>query len=215
MGKMETCMPRLKRPESQALTRERLIDAARRIFLSEGYVRVSVDKIAEEAGYSKGAVYSNFAGKEALFLELLKQKFETELSGLGYLMQTVTDPSELLALLRQYYERKFDEPDITLVAVEFLTQVGRGSSYREECNLLYAEQRRAMAEMIAVFFDRSGRVPPSPPVELATALMGLSMGLAVQRGADPTAVTASTWGMAIEQNLRGLLALGAEAAKRG
>ncbi|MEZ2132172.1 MULTISPECIES: TetR/AcrR family transcriptional regulator [unclassified Sinorhizobium] len=201
-------MPRLTRTESQALTRERLLDAGRRIFLQEGYVRASVDKVAEDAGYSKGAIYSNFASKEALFIALLKQKFESDLTGLRDLLQNVSDPEELLVSLRRHYTNHVEVLDITLVAAEFLTQVGRGSPYVQECNALYAQQRQAMAELIAALFERSGRSLPGAPVDLATALIGLSMGLALQRGVDPDAVTPGKWGQAIEQHLRGLLALG-------
>lgn len=201
-------MPRLTRTESQALTRERLLDAGRRVFLQEGYVGASVDKVAEDAGYSKGAIYSNFASKEALFIALLRQKFESDLAGLRNLLQNVSDPEELLVSLRRHYENHVEVLDITLVAAEFLTQVGRGSPYVQECNALYAQQRQAMAELITVLFERSGRALPGAPVDLATALIGLSMGLALQRGADPDAVTPSKWGQAIEQHLRGLLALG-------
>lgn len=59
---------RLTREESQAQTRGRLLDAARTVFAGRGYHGASVEEIAEEAGYSKGAVYSNFESKEEIFL---------------------------------------------------------------------------------------------------------------------------------------------------
>lgn len=201
-------MPRLTRTESQALTRERLLDAGSRVFLQEGYVRASVDKVAEDAGYSKGAIYSNFASKEALFIALLRQKFESDLAGLRDLLHDISDPEELLVSLRRHYSNHVEVLDITLVAAEFLTQVGRGSPYLKECNALYAEQRQAMAELIAALFERSGCALPGAPVDLATALIGLSLGLSLQRGIDPDAVTPDKWGRAVEQHLRGLLALG-------
>ena len=57
---------RVTRAERQAQTRERLIEVAREMFLSDGYAATSLDKVAVRAGFSKGAVYSNFAGKEQL-----------------------------------------------------------------------------------------------------------------------------------------------------
>lgn len=65
-------MKRLTRDEKQAETRAKLLGAAHGLFVAEGYLGVSVDRIAEEAGYSKGAVYSNFTGKEQIFLEVLE-----------------------------------------------------------------------------------------------------------------------------------------------
>jgi AcrR family transcriptional regulator len=62
---------RLTREESKARTRADLLRAARRLFLRNGFVATSLADIAEEAGLTKGAVYSNFESKEDLFLALL------------------------------------------------------------------------------------------------------------------------------------------------
>src|SRR3954447_15257927 len=64
---------RLTRAESQARTRVDLLEAAARVFERRGYERSSIAEIADEAGYSHGAVYSNFDGKEDLFLGLYEQ----------------------------------------------------------------------------------------------------------------------------------------------
>src|SRR5262245_39764617 len=58
------------RAEQQEQTRERLVDAAARVFAQRGYHAATLAEVAREAGYSTGAVYSNFAGKEDLFLAL-------------------------------------------------------------------------------------------------------------------------------------------------
>lgn len=63
---------RLNREESKAKTRDDLLRAAGRLFLRNGFVDTSLADIAEEAGLTKGAVYSNFEGKEDLFLALLR-----------------------------------------------------------------------------------------------------------------------------------------------
>jgi AcrR family transcriptional regulator len=62
---------RLTREESKARTRQELLRAASRLFLRNGFVATSLSDIAEEAGLTKGAVYSNFESKEDLFLALL------------------------------------------------------------------------------------------------------------------------------------------------
>jgi AcrR family transcriptional regulator len=64
---------RYTREESQARTRAQLLRAADRLFLRDGYVATSLAAIAEEAGLTKGAVYSNFESKEDLFLAVLQQ----------------------------------------------------------------------------------------------------------------------------------------------
>src|SRR5581483_9290125 len=66
-------MPRLTRVASQARTRAQLIGTAREMFLRDGYFATSLDRVADTAGYSKGAVYSNFASKDELCLAVLDQ----------------------------------------------------------------------------------------------------------------------------------------------
>jgi AcrR family transcriptional regulator len=65
---------RLTREESKARTRSELLRAASRLFVRNGFVATSLSDIAEEAGLTKGAVYSNFASKEELFLALLQER---------------------------------------------------------------------------------------------------------------------------------------------
>src|SRR6202035_5534006 len=61
------------RAEKQIQTRAQLIDAAARVFARRGFQAATVEEIAEHAGYSHGAVYSNFSGKEELFLAVFEQ----------------------------------------------------------------------------------------------------------------------------------------------
>src|SRR5258708_11144038 len=66
-------MPRLNREESQARTRNLLIEAARDEIVKKGFAQASVRDIADAAGVSQGAFYSNFSDKEAILLELVQR----------------------------------------------------------------------------------------------------------------------------------------------
>ncbi len=68
-------MARLTRAEAQAQTRRRLLDGAAVVFARRGFHGASLEEVADEAGYSKGAVYSNFVSKEELFLAVLAARF--------------------------------------------------------------------------------------------------------------------------------------------
>jgi AcrR family transcriptional regulator len=65
---------RLTRKEKQAETRRRLLDAGERVFIRLGLQGSSVEEIAAEAGYTRGAFYSNFKSKDELFVELLQDR---------------------------------------------------------------------------------------------------------------------------------------------
>ncbi len=77
---------RLTRQESRFETRTRLLDSAAQLFARGGYEGASVDVIAESAGYSKGAFYSNFESKEAILLELLDTHKRREIDALAQLL---------------------------------------------------------------------------------------------------------------------------------
>ena len=66
----------LTREERKARTRAELIGAAERLFTSDGFHATSVETVADEAGYTKGAVYSNFASKEDLFFAVYERRAE-------------------------------------------------------------------------------------------------------------------------------------------
>src|ERR1700749_2333420 len=82
---------RLTRAQQQALTRERLLAAAERVLAGHGYGGASIDLITAEAGYSKGAIYSNFESKEAVFLELLRLYMERDMAELERIVSLDSD----------------------------------------------------------------------------------------------------------------------------
>ena len=69
-------MPALSRKEKQAKTRSSLMKSAAKLFCRHGMERASIDDVAEDAGYTKGAFYANFKNKEELFLAMLDEHFE-------------------------------------------------------------------------------------------------------------------------------------------
>ena len=76
------------RAERQAQTRGDLVDAAERLFIRQGFHPTSVDAVAAEAGYTKGAVYSNFASKEELFLAVYERRVDARVAEMEALLET-------------------------------------------------------------------------------------------------------------------------------
>ena len=76
---------RPRRGERRLITRAQLLDAAERVFARDGLRGASVDAIALEAGYSTGAVYSNFKGKEDLFLTLMEERIDPRLASVYHM----------------------------------------------------------------------------------------------------------------------------------
>jgi AcrR family transcriptional regulator len=89
-------LPRKNRTETQADTRARLLAAAHDMFRREGYAATSVARIADAAGYSKGALYSNFENKEAIFLAVLDAQGQ---QGLDALIAAIAEARDVPALV--------------------------------------------------------------------------------------------------------------------
>jgi AcrR family transcriptional regulator len=114
-----------RRHEKRAQTRSDLLDAAAHLFAERGYQAASVDLVAEAAGYTKGAVYSNFDSKEELFLELLDRRIETSIAAMENLL--FTRPAENAAglLTGETPDVEAVDRDWLLLETEFLLYAAR------------------------------------------------------------------------------------------
>src|SRR5919108_4703104 len=96
---------RLNRHEKRAITRTRLLEAARKVFGRRGYYGASLDEIAADAGFSKGALYYNFGGKEGLFLALLEERLQERVRIIGDAFQNERTASDAIQrVAREYLE---------------------------------------------------------------------------------------------------------------
>lgn len=191
-------MPRLTREETQSQTRERLLASAKEVFAKRGYAGASVEEIAEQAGYSKGAVYSNFESKEALFLELLRSRMTEEIAELHVILEQSRSTEEVLAALKMQYSTLERQVTWCLLSSEFQLQAGRRPEFAEAFAELYRNQRKAVAMLVTLVAEKSGRTPVWKAEEIATSLMALTHGIALQRAADPKSVRSETAGKALQ-----------------
>jgi len=197
-------MARLGREESQARTRERLIEAAWQAIARHGYAGASVGNIAEAAGYSKGAFYSNFASKEAILLELLTRHKRQEIDRMRALIDASADSAAFLRTLRQHYMAPASHLDWALLAVELQLHAARTPSFARAYGAVHREQVQALGEVIAALFLKAGkRVRRADAI--AAGLMALTLGLAIQPTAGHSGASGSA-GEVMAAMLEGLIA---------
>lgn len=111
----------LTRAESQAQTRQELLDAAEPLFLEKGYHATSIAAIAEAAGRTVGAVYSNFEGKEELCLEVLKSRYLNELARfMNKVVQSDGSVEGRLAAMTSWISELTDETRFVILTAEYL-----------------------------------------------------------------------------------------------
>jgi AcrR family transcriptional regulator len=177
----------MTRAERRAQTRAALLDAAARVFVDRGFAGASVEAIAAEAGYTRGAFYSNFATKEELFVALLQERgFELARSvareGAGM------TPRELGSYAAAVHAHAAPEWMIRLF-LEVLSHAGRDPEMRRQAAGFWSGTREIGAEQVRRLYAAAGREPPADPSEIASAFIALEIGLGLQRYVDPDAVS--------------------------
>jgi AcrR family transcriptional regulator len=180
---------RLTRKEKQAETRQRLLDAAERVFLRRGLQGSSVEEIAAEAGFTRGAFYSNFKSKDELFVELLQDRVYRKYAEMAE--QAQEQPGTPRERLRWGIERVRDVQKgdggnfLFRLWLECLTQAARDEDFRKLAATFWSGNRAVLAEQTRETYKEIGRKPPLPPKQVATAMIALDVGLAVQHLVDP------------------------------
>ncbi len=181
---------RLTREESRSETRERLLAAARETFARQGFAGCSVDDLAESAGYSKGAFYSNFSSKEAVFLELLHRHKLAGAAALEKLLQESQGVEDVLTRLAVLSKQSESDHDWCLLTIEFQLRAAREQTFRKEFNALCRQERAAMSRFLRTLFERAKVALPIKVTleQLAAAFLAQYYGLALQRAADPASL---------------------------
>ena len=169
---------RLTRAQQQAQTRERLLAAAERVLARHGYGGASIDLITAEAGYSKGAIYSNFESKEAVFLELLRVYMERDMAELERIVGLA--PQQLSAALNAWLETMHCDSDCPLLVTELQLHARRNPAFAERYYALQDQQTRALARILERFFEAQSVPLPIDPRDLAGCMTALAHGLSLQ-----------------------------------
>lgn len=176
-------MPRLNREESQARTRNLLIEAARREIVKKGFAQASVRDIADAAGFSQGAFYSNFPDKEAILLELVQRHQSEERAKIeAALSQAPDDAAKAMAGIERWAATVNSDADFAVLAIELQLQALRSPSFAQGYNELNRKHRRALGLLVTKLFGLLGRQLPGDPVEIATGFIALGRGMALVSG---------------------------------
>jgi AcrR family transcriptional regulator len=176
---------KVSRAERQAQTRESLIAVAREMFLADGYNATSLDKVALQAGFSKGAVYSNFAGKEELCMAVLDSIHEEQIVGVVAAFTQDTDLDGRIEAFSAWAREGLGQPRWTALEVEF-GAIARQSSYvATELVKRHREIRAAIAQLVRQVTAEAG-IEGVDADQAATALLSLGIGLGTLRSLDHT-----------------------------
>lgn len=184
------------RDEQRALTRSRLIDGAEAVFARSGFHGASVEDIAREAGATTGALYSNFAGKEDLFLALFQERIATDMHDYSQIVAAGTTLEEQARGAADHWMQILHErPDYFPLLIEFWAYSIREPGLRERLAERFAALRSASAGLALEGARRQGYSPNAEAGELVgTLISALGNGLALEKLVDPDAVPDGLYG---------------------
>jgi AcrR family transcriptional regulator len=192
---MATPRPSL-REEQKALTRRRLLDSAEAVFARSGFYGASVDELAREAGATTGALYSNFVGKEDLFLALFEERIATDMGDYSQIVaEGATVEQQARGAADHWMEILRERPDYFPLLMEFWAYAIREPALRERLAERFAALRLASGQLFMEAAERHGGPPPVEAGQFVGLLINsLGNGLAFEKLADPDAVPDALFG---------------------
>jgi AcrR family transcriptional regulator len=179
---------RLSRAEQNDRNRALLLAAALRVFLARGYHAATLELIADEAGFSKGVVYSRFTSKADMFLALLTDRIAERAAQNASAAGQLVD-SGPAALLELAWRAERDSPGWRLLVTEFRVHAARDPELSRRYAAAHASTVAALASVVASVAARNGQVLALPARQVAELLLAVETGLALEQLADPDAVS--------------------------
>jgi AcrR family transcriptional regulator len=188
-------------------TRAALLRSASRLICELGMHGASIDRIATDAGYTKGAFYAHFASKEDLFLVVLDEHFATELARLDVILAGTAAPVEEARRAAEDFLVHIDaDPEWRRVYQEFATHAARHEAFRVEFASRQRGLRARMAEVFARWAADLGVTPSVPPQDVAAMTFFMADGFLLDQIIDPE-LDRALYGKMFEIFIHGLLAI--------
>ena len=179
--------PRLSRTEQNDRNRTLLLAAARRVFLERGYYAATLEQIADEAGFSKGAVYSRFASKADMFLALLEDRIAERAAQNAELARRLAGSGDFTAIVDLAERAERGAPGWRLLVTEFRVHAARDPELNRRYADLHAQAVDGVAWVFAEVSKEGAQSLPVPPRQLAELWLTIETGRALEQIANPDA----------------------------
>lgn len=176
--------PRRRTPRAEV--RERVLRAAATVFAERGFAVASIDDVAQAAGFTKGAVYSNFASKDELFFALMDQQVAERVAIFKGLVPELNEARDVADLMAQHLlDSVPDNRDWQLLFLEFWQRAMRDP----DTHARFLVRRRDLHQAVADELQRalnSGSIRSAASARsLAFIVLGVANGLAIEEMLDP------------------------------
>src|SRR6478736_1176070 len=179
-------MSRLRTRPTRDDTRDRLFEAAARVFEAEGIGGASIEAIAAAAGYTRGAFYSNFKSKDELIIAMLEDHVEQSIRRNLDLLARHQSPSDFIDALKRM-DRSRQDPlgRSPLLHMEMILFVARAEKRRPELAKRLRARRKLVTDIIETTARNSGRTTILNPTWAGALVLALEDGFRLHRLIDP------------------------------
>jgi AcrR family transcriptional regulator len=177
-------MARLSREEKRFETQEKIKSAALKAFASNGFSGAAIDRIAEDAGFSRGAFYSNYSTKEELLLDLLQEQHEREISK----WQSMIADADNLEITYQKMSEEFiaylQQAEWGLFNIEVQLHAKRNPDFAKRYNQYVTAVNSNIAESLSAMYQKANRQIPADLLLIAAMIRNLVIGISVDTSND-------------------------------
>ena len=167
---------RLTRDEKKKQTRQRLIEAAAELFAVKGYEGTAVEELAQHAGYSRGAFYSNFANKQELMKAIINQGFDSDIEEIRR-MGALEGVDALAAGYKELARAFYEDPMNLLWMLEFQLSAVRHPELRDAYVAEHRKMRDRTRHLLTTHLKREGYEDPEAYGEYADLFLVIVSGL--------------------------------------
>jgi AcrR family transcriptional regulator len=178
---------RLRRAEQVERNRAAVLEAARHVFIERGYAGASLEAIADEAGFSKGVVYSQFGSKPDLFMALLERRIEERAAQNERIVARFVGADALRELVRAA-NRYAGDSGWPYLLTEFRALAMRDPELNRRYARTHSRSVESLASALASVYEGAGVKPTLPVRSLAEFFLGAVAGVALERAANPNAL---------------------------
>jgi AcrR family transcriptional regulator len=177
----------------RAMTRQHLLEAAAMVFARQGFHGATLDEVSAAAGFTKGAVYSNFKSKDDLFLALLEDRTERQLAVVTEVLAAAAGAAEQFPLVSQLFRGElFWDDEFATLYLEFVLYARRHPDAQAKLADSARRSRAMVQELINAEHAALGVAPKYATADIAAMSLALFGGFGLDRLVDPASVSSET-----------------------
>lgn len=206
-------MARLSRQESKHMTLDRLRQAAFGEFAVNGFAGAAIDRITDNAGYSRGAFYANYSTKEDILLDILSEQHVHELAKWRALLQQANDLDSICSGIAAIFADYLADMEQGLFVAEVQLHARRNPAFAKKYRTHLREIQATVRDLLVASFTIAGRTPPDDIEAIANLLRGLVIGLALDIEQDNALSAAESASRRLESWLRSVIDQGKPATR--